>query len=405
MHSAISPCRRRTGHLRRATRGVNSEFTDDLDAIRRLAREVATAKIAPYASDVDASSRFPTEGFRALVDAELHATVIPTGYGGVGADALTGAVVAEEIARVCATTQQVCAANDLFVWPLLLAGSHEQRSQWLPPIAAGQKLGAFALSEPDAGSDIGSMRTRAIPTRGGWHLRGVKRWITNGGVAACYVVFAALDDAEGTKISAFIVDAEDAGLSFGAPERKIGFKGSPTTEVYLDDVFVPAERLVGALGEGMRIALATLDHTRIGIAAQAVGIAQGALDVATDYLGTRRQFGRALAEFQGLQFMLADMAVAVRAARLLTHAAAAEAQANSPTMGFAGATAKLFATDTAMKVTTDAVQLLGGAGCVADFPVERMMRDAKITQIYEGTNQIQRIVIARHLLSPKPDAD
>jgi alkylation response protein AidB-like acyl-CoA dehydrogenase len=378
---------------------VIPEPTDDLAAIRQLAREIAAAKIAPHASDVDACSRFPTEGYRALVDAQLHATLIPAQYGGVGADALTGAVVAEEIARVCATTQQVCAANDLFVWPLLLAGTHEQRSQWLPPIASGQTLGAFALSEPDAGSDIGSMKTRAVAAGDGWRLRGVKRWITNGGVAGCYVVFAALDDGDGAKISAFVVDAEDAGLSFGAPERKIGFKGSPTTEVYLDDVYVSAERLVGAPGEGMRIALATLDHTRIGIAAQAVGIAQGALDVATDYLGTRRQFGRALAEFQGLQFMLADMAVAVRAARLLTHAAAAEAHAHSPTMGFAGATAKLFATDTAMKVTTDAVQLLGGAGCVADFPVERMMRDAKITQIYEGTNQIQRVVISRHLLS------
>jgi alkylation response protein AidB-like acyl-CoA dehydrogenase len=381
---------------------VSAEHNDAAEEramIRELARSVAEHRIGPCAADVDESARFPTEGYRALVEAQLHAVVIPEAYGGVGSDALTGAVIAEEIARVCATTQQVSGANELFAWPLLLAGTHAQRERWLPPIAAGSALGAFALSEPEAGSDVASLTTRAIVTADGWCLRGTKRWITNGGVADSYILFAVTDPAAGSQgISAFIVEAGDAGLSFGAKERKMGLRGSPTTEVFLDDVVVPTDRLVGRPGDGLRIALATLDRTRTTVAAQAVGIAQGALDAAVTYVSQRRQFGRFLAEFQGLQFMIADMAVAVRAARLLTHAAAAEIEAQADTMGVAGAAAKLFASDAAMKVTTDAVQLLGGSGYVRDFPVERMMRDAKVTQIYEGTNQIQRIVIARSLL-------
>ncbi|GAB3346974.1 acyl-CoA dehydrogenase family protein [Modestobacter lapidis] len=379
---------------------MSSTGPEDLEEIRQLARSVAEGRIAPFAAAVDEEARFPTEGYRALVESQLHAVVIPEAYGGVGADALTGAVVAEEIARVCATTQQVSGANELFAWPLLLAGSAEQRQRWLTPIAAGDALGAFALSEPEAGSDVASMSTRAVATADGWRVRGTKRWITNGGVADCYLLFAVTDPAAGGRgISAFVVEAGDAGLSFGAPEKKMGLKGSPTTEIYLDDVVLPADRLVGRPGTGLQTAFGTLDRTRTGVAAQAVGIAQGALDVAVEYVSQRRQFGRALAEFQGLQFMLADMAVAVRAARLLTHAAAAEIEAGAASMGASGAAAKLFASDTAMSVTTDAVQLLGGSGYVRDYPVERMMRDAKITQIYEGTNQIQRIVIARALLA------
>ncbi len=375
---------------------------EDLEEIRDLARSVATGRIAPYAAEVDEAARFPAEGYRALVESQLHAVVIPEAYGGAGADALTGAVIGEEIARACATTHQVAGTNELFAWPLLLAGSEEQKQRWLAPIAAGEALGAFALSEPEAGSDVASMTTRAIATGDGWRIRGTKRWITNGGVADCYVLFAVTDPDAGTRgISAFVLEKTDAGLSFGAPEKKMGLKGSPTTEVYLDDVPLPAGRLIGRAGEGLRLALGTLDRTRTSVAAQAVGIAQGALDVAVDYLCQRRQFGQLLAEFQGLQFMLADMAVAVRAARLLTQAAAEEIEAGSPAMGASGAAAKLFASDTAMKVTTDAVQLLGGSGYVKDFPVERMMRDAKVTQIYEGTNQIQRIVIARDLLASR----
>jgi alkylation response protein AidB-like acyl-CoA dehydrogenase len=375
--------------------------TEDRAQIRALARSVAEDRIAPHAADVDETSRFPHESYEALVEAQLHAVVIPEEYGGVGADALTGALVAEEIARVCATTQQVSGANELFAWPLLLGGSHEQRSHWLSPIASGRTIGAFALSEPEAGSDIAALTTRAIRTDDGWHLHGTKRWITNGGVADTYMVFAATDpDAGSRRVSAFVVRSGDKGVSFGAPERKMGLKGSPTTELYLDDVAIPADRLVGGPGQGLRLALATLDRTRTTVAAQAVGIAQGALDVAVDHVRRRTQFGRPLAEFQGVQFMLADMAVAVQASRLLTHAAAEQIESSAPTMGASGAAAKLFASDTAMRVTTDAVQLLGGSGYVKDFPVERMMRDAKITQIYEGTNQIQRIVIARSLLGP-----
>jgi len=372
----------------------------DVEQIRQLARAVCAARIAPYAADVDESARFPSEGYRALVESQLHAVVIPEAYGGVGADALTGAVVAEEIAQVCATTQQITGANELFTWPLLLEGSEEQKRRWLTPIAAGEALGAFALSEPDAGSDVASMSTRALATESGWRLRGTKRWITNGGVADCYVVFAVTDPGAGSRaISAFVVERDDDGLSFGAPERKMGLRGSPTTEMYFDGVPLSGDRLIGRPGEGLRIALSTLDRTRTSVAAQAVGIAQGALDVAVRYVSERRQFGRLLAEFQGLQFMLADMAVAVRAARLLTHAAAAEIEDGAPTMGTSSAAAKLFASDTAMTVTTNAVQLLGGSGYVKDFLVERMMRDAKVTQIYEGTNEIQRVVIARALLA------
>jgi alkylation response protein AidB-like acyl-CoA dehydrogenase len=381
-----------------------STAAEDREEIRQLARSVAEGRVAPFAADVDESARFPTEGYRALVESQLHAVVIPEAYGGVGADALTGAVVAEEIARVCATTQQVSGANELFAWPLLLGGSEQQKQRWLAPIASGETLGAFALSEPEAGSDVASMSTRAVANGDGWRVRGTKRWITNGGVADCYLLFAVTDPDAGTRgISAFVLEKTDRGLAFGAPEKKMGLKGSPTTEIYLDDVPLPADRLIGHRGDGLKLALGTLDRTRTAVAAQAVGIAQGALDVAVDYVGHRRQFGKALAEFQGLQFMLADMAVGVRAARLLTHAAAAEIEAGAPTMGAAGAAAKLFASDTAMKVTTDAVQLLGGSGYVKDFPVERMMRDAKITQIYEGTNQIQRMVIARDLLARAPD--
>jgi alkylation response protein AidB-like acyl-CoA dehydrogenase len=368
--------------------------TEDRAQIRDLARSVAADRIAPHSAEVDESARFPVEGYRALVAAQLHAVVIPEAYGGVGADALTGVLVAEEIARVCATTQQVSGANELFSWPLLLAGTQEQRERWLVPIAAGEALGAFALSEPEAGSDVAALTMRAVETTAGWRLRGVKRWITNGGVADSYLLFAATEPAAGARgISAFVLHKSDAGLSFGAPERKMGLRGSPTTELLLDDVLLAADRLVGSPGDGLKIALATLDRTRTVVAAQAVGIAQGALDAAVEYAVGRRQFGKALTEFQ---------AVAVRAARLLTQAAAAEIDAGAPTMGVAGAAAKLFASDTAMKVTTDAVQILGGAGYVRDFPVERMMRDAKVTQIYEGTNQIQRIVIARDLVSRRP---
>ncbi|MFE9171090.1 acyl-CoA dehydrogenase family protein [Streptomyces kebangsaanensis] len=367
--------------------------------LRAAVRGLCEKEIAPRAAGVDANEAFPEASLRALTAARLHAVTLPERYGGEGGDHLAGVVVAEEVARACATTQQVAGSDELFALPLLLAGSEEQRQRYLPRIASGEGLGAFALSEPEAGSDVAAISTRATPTEGGWVLRGTKRWITNAGHADVYLVFAATGPKGGGKgLAAFVVEAGDPGLSFGAPERKMGMRGSPTREVYFDDVFVPADRLVGEPGEGMRIALATLDRTRATVAAQAVGIAQGALDVAVAYLTERLQFGKPLAAFQGLQFMVADMETQIRAARALTHAAARELDAHGGDITAAGAVAKCFASDMAMKVTTDAVQLLGGAGYVRDFPVERMMRDAKVTQIYEGTNQIQRLVIARSLL-------
>ena len=375
-------------------------LADEHLALRDLARQVAEEQIAPHAAEVDERGEFTEKSLRALVAAGLHCLGMPEEYGGQGGDHLASAVVAEEIARVCATTQQVYGANELFSLPLLLAGSDEIKQRYLPRIARGEWLGAFALSEPEAGSDVGAIATRATRTPGGWVLRGTKRWITNAGHADVYIVFASTDpEAGGRGLSAFVVEAGDTGLTFGAPERKMGLKGSPTCEVYLDHVTLPADRLIGRPGDGMRIALGTLDRTRTTVASQAVGIAQGALDTAAAYLVERRQFGQPLASFQGLQFMVADMEIQIRAARALTHAAARELDAGGTDITTGGAVAKCFASDTAMKVTTDAVQLLGGAGYVKDFPVERMMRDAKVTQIYEGTNQIQRVVVARSILA------
>src|SRR6201994_4593108 len=288
--------------------------------------------------------------------------------------------------------------------PLLLGASDEVRRRYLPSVARGEAMFSYALSEPEAGSDAAAMKTKAVRTDSGYVLNGVKRWITNAGVSKYYTVMAVTDpDAGPNGISAFVLEDGDPGFSLGAPERKLGIKGSPTRELYFDDTPVPAARLIGAEGQGFKIALRTLDHTRITIAAQALGIAQGALDYALGYVKERRQFGRAVAEFQGLQFMLADMAMKLEAARQLTYAAAARsaramAGEQVDDLTFFSSACKCLASDVAMAVTTDAVQLLGGYGYVNDFPVERMMRDAKITQIYEGTNQIQRMVMARQLL-------
>ena len=283
---------------------------------------------------------------------------------------------------------------------ILLAGSEEIRQRYLPELASGEAMFSYALSEPGAGSDAASITTRATRDGDGWRLNGAKRWISNAGVSRYYTVMAVTDPDAGTRgISMFVVHGDDEGFSLGAPEQKMGIKGSPTRELYFDDVRLGDDRLVGPPGTGFATALRTLDHTRPTIAAQAVGVAQGALDFAVGYVKERKQFGRAVAEFQGLQFMLADMGMALDAARLMTYAAAAKAERGDSDATYFSAAAKTFASDTAMKVTTDAVQLLGGYGYVKDYPVERMMRDAKITQIYEGTNQIQRVVMARNLLS------
>ncbi|MFG1848952.1 acyl-CoA dehydrogenase family protein [Micromonospora carbonacea] len=372
---------------------------EEHEAVREAVREVCAAKVAPHAAEADETGEFPKASYDALRSADFHAPHIPVEYGGAGADALATAIVIEEVARACASSSLIPAVNKLGTMPLILAGSDELKRAYLTPVAAGEAMFSYCLSEPEAGSDAASMTTRAVRDGDHWVLNGVKRWITNAGVSDFYTVFAVTDPTARSKgISAFVVEKSDQGVSFGAPEKKLGIKGSPTREVYLDNVRVPTDRMIGAEGTGFATAMKTLDHTRVTIAAQAVGIAQGALDYAKGYVQERKQFGKAVAEFQGVQFMLADMGMKLEAARQLTYAAAGKSERGDADLTYFGAAAKCFASDAAMEITTDAVQLLGGYGYTRDYPVERMMRDAKITQIYEGTNQVQRIVMARQLL-------
>ncbi|GAA4686083.1 acyl-CoA dehydrogenase [Streptomyces youssoufiensis] len=376
---------------------------EEHDMLRESVRALAEAKIAPFAAEVDEEGRFPQEALDALVSNDLHAVHVPESYGGAGADALATVIVIEEVARVCASSSLIPAVNKLGSLPVILSGSEELKKKYLGPLAKGDAMFSYCLSEPDAGSDAAGMKTKAVRDGDFYVLNGVKRWITNAGVSDYYTVMAVTDPEKRSKgISAFVVEKGDEGVSFGAPEKKLGIKGSPTREVYFDNVRIPADRLLGAEGTGFATAMKTLDHTRITIAAQALGIAQGALDYAKGYVKERKQFGKPIGDFQGVQFMLADMAMKLEAARQLTYAAAAKSErvaAGGPDedLTFYGAAAKCYASDAAMEITTDAVQLLGGYGYTRDYPVERMMRDAKITQIYEGTNQVQRIVMARNL--------
>jgi alkylation response protein AidB-like acyl-CoA dehydrogenase len=374
-------------------------LSDEHQAIREAVRAVCDAKVAPHAAEVDESGEFPQASYDALAAADFAAPHIGEEYGGAGADALATCIVIEEVARACASSSLIPAVNKLGTTPIILAGTEELRKQYLPPVAAGTAMFSYCLSEPEAGSDAAAMRTRAVRDGDHYVLDGVKRWITNAGISQFYTVFAVTDPDRRAGISAFVVEKDDPGVSFGAPEKKLGIKGSPTREVYLDKVRIPADRMIGAPHTGFATAMRTLDHTRVTIAAQAVGIAQGALDHALHYAKERTQFGKPIADFQGLQFLLADMGMKVEAARQLTYAAAGRSQRNDADLTFFGAAAKCFASDTAMQVTVDAVQVLGGYGYTRDYPVERMMRDAKITQIYEGTNQVQRIVMARQLLA------
>ena len=379
-------------------------LSEEHRAIREAVRELCEAKVAPYAAEVDEESRYPEEAAKALQQADFHAPHVPEEYGGAGADALATVLVIEEIARVCMSSSLIPAVNKLGSLPLMISGSEELKKHYLTRLASGEGGFSYCLSEPDAGSDAAAMKTRAVRDGDEWVLNGVKRWITNAGVSEYYTVMAVTDpDLEPEKrsrgISAFVVERSDQGVTFGAKEKKLGIKGSPTREVYLDNVRIPADRMIGDEGSGFETAMKTLDHTRITIAAQAVGVAQGALDFALGYARERRQFGTPISEFQGLQFLLADMGTKVEAARQLTYAAAGRSERGDADLTFFGAAAKCFASDVAMEVTTSAVQVLGGYGYTRDFPVERMMRDAKITQIYEGTNQVQRLVMARQLLA------
>jgi alkylation response protein AidB-like acyl-CoA dehydrogenase len=376
-------------------------LSEEHQAIREAVRAVADAKIAPYAAAVDEEARYPHEAAEALLASDFHAPHVPEEYGGAGADALATVLVIEEVARACVSSSLIPAVNKLGSLPVQIAGSEELKQTYLGALARGEGGFSYCLSEPDAGSDAGGMKTRAVRDGDEWVLDGVKRWITNAGESEFYTVMAVTDAEKKTRggISAFVVEKSDEGVSFGAPEKKLGIKGSPTREVYLDKVRIPASRMIGEEGSGFTTAMKTLDHTRVTIAAQAVGVAQGALDYALDYAKERQQFGKSIADFQGLQFMLADMGMKIEAARQMTYAAAGRSERGDDDLTFFGAAAKCFASDVAMEVTVNAVQVLGGYGFTRDYPVERMMRDAKITQIYEGTNQVQRIVMARQLLN------
>jgi alkylation response protein AidB-like acyl-CoA dehydrogenase len=374
------------------------QLTDEQQLLRKAVRQLTEDKIAPRAAEIDETASFPYDVLEALVRSGFHAVHIPEQYGGMGADAISTCVVIEEVARGCASSALIPIVNKLGSQPIILSGSEELKVRVLGDIAEGAMI-SYALSEREAGSDAASMRTKAAHDGDSWVLNGTKCWITNAGVSTYYTVMAVTDASKGANgISAFVVHKDDPGFSVGAKERKLGIKGSPTCEIYFEDCTIPADRIIGEPGTGFKTALRTLDHTRLAIGAQALGIAQGAFDAALAYVKERRQFGRRIADFQGLQFMLADMAMKIEASRQLVYAAAARAERNEPNLTFTSSAAKVFASDTAMSVTTDAVQLFGGYGYTQDFPVERMMRDAKITQIYEGTNQINRMVMARNLL-------
>ena len=375
------------------------DLPSEYKELRASVRALAEKEIAPHAQAVDEEHRFPQEAKNALVKNGLYAAHVPAEFGGDGADALATVLIIEEVARVCGSSSLIPAVNKLGSVPLILGGNDEQKKRWLPRLVKGKGF-SYCLSESEAGSDASALRTKVERKGDGWVLNGSKKWITNAGESEFYSVIAQGDASLGSKgITAFVVEKSDPGVSFGAPEKKMGMRGSPTREVYFDNVELSDDRRISEVGQGFALAMNTLDHTRITIAAQALGIAQGAFDVATKYAHERHQFGKPIFDFQAVQFMLADMAMNIEAARLLTYSAAVKSENGERDLRFFSAASKCFASDIAMKVTEDAIQVLGGYGYVTDYPVERMMRDVKLTQIYEGTNQIQRIVMARNLLN------
>ena len=375
------------------------DLPSEYKELRASVRALAEKEIAPHAQAVDEEHRFPQEAKNALVKNGLYAAHVPAEFGGDGADALATVLIIEEVARACGSSSLIPAVNKLGSVPLILGGNDEQKKRWLPRLVKGEGF-SYCLSESEAGSDASALRTKVERKGDGWVLNGSKKWITNAGESEFYSVIAQGDASLGSKgITAFVVEKSDPGVSFGAPEKKMGMRGSPTREVYFDNVELGDDRRISEFGQGFALAMNTLDHTRITIAAQALGIAQGAFDVATKYAHERHQFGKPIFDFQAVQFMLADMAMNIEAARLLTYSAAVKSENGKRDLRFFSAASKCFASDIAMKVTEDAIQVLGGYGYVTDYPVERMMRDVKLTQIYEGTNQIQRIVMARNLLN------
>lgn len=372
------------------------EYVEIRDTIRRIAED----KIKPLAIEIDERGEYPFETIKMLAEQGFLGANMPEEYGGTGLDLLSFCIIVEELARVCANTSQAVAVQELGALPIMIGADHELKQRVLPDVAAGKKIIAYALTEPNAGSDAASIKTKAERDGDHYILNGQKMFISNGGIADYYSVFAKTDKG----ITAFVVEKDTPGFEIGKLEKKMGLKGSPTAQIYIENCKVPVENRIGEEGEGWLIAMKTFDKSRPTIGALALGIAQGAFDVALEYVQEREQFGKKIAQFQGVQFMLADMATQIEAARGLVYRAAAKVNeltstGKNPELTQASSMAKMFASDVAMKVTTDAVQLLGGYGYIQDYSVERMMRDAKITQIYEGTNQIQRVIIAKTLLN------
>ena len=374
---------------------MSFQLTKEQELVRKLVRGFAVAEVEPIAGEIDKEHRFPAENIAKMSTLGLMGVPFSREYGGSGGDQLSYAITIEELSRVCASTGVICSAHtSLCCWPIYTWGTDEQKSKYLPDLLTGKKLGAFGLTEPNAGSDAGEQRTKAVDKGDHWLLNGTKIFITNGGHADIFVIFAVTDRTKGTRgISAFIIEKGSSGFSIGKIEEKMGICASSTTELIFDNCIVPKENLLGSAGDGYKIALSTLDGGRIGIAAQALGIAQGAFDATVDYMKSRSQFGKKLSQMQALQFEVAHMKTQIEAARLLVYNAAVRKQNHVPYSQDASM-AKLFAAETAMYVTTKCVQMHGGYGYTKDYPVERMMRDAKITEIFEGTSEIQKLVIA-----------
>jgi alkylation response protein AidB-like acyl-CoA dehydrogenase len=378
---------------------MNYFLTDEQVEIKKLARRIAEEKILPVRAKLDEASEFPHDLMKEFAKAGFNGVYIPVEYGGSGGGVLDMCLIVEELSRVCGGVGVCYAANGLAAYPIILGATEEQKKRYLPRVASGEWIGAFAITEPNAGSDASAIATIAVKDGNSWVINGTKHFITNGEVAHFYTVIASTDKTKGGRgLSAFLIEKGTPGFTFGKHENKLGIRASATAELIFQDCRVPAENLLGKEGLGFVTAMRTFDRTRPGVGAQAVGIAQGALEAATDYAQKRIQFGAPLSALEGIQFMLADMATKVEAARALVYAAARHADSGAKNMSGFSAMAKLFASDTAMAVTIDAIQVFGGYGYMKDYPVEKMMRDAKITQIYEGTNQVQRLVIARELL-------
>ena len=378
---------------------MNFQLTKEQEFVRKMVREFAETEVEPIAADIDREHRFPVETVEKMAKYGLLGVPFPTEYGGAGGDHISYAITVEELSRKCASTGVICSAHtSLCCWPIFAWGNEEQKRTYLPGLLSGEKLGAFGLTEPNAGTDASGQQTRAEDMGDHWLLNGAKVFITNGGYADVFVVMAMTDKSKGNHgISAFIVEKGDEGFSIGKTEDKMGICASSTTELIFQNCKIPKDRLLGEVGQGFKVAMSTLDGGRIGIASQALGIAQGALDVTLDYMKARKQFGKSLSKFQALQFIVAELATEIEAARLLIYKAADMKDKHLP-YGPAAAMAKLFAAETAMHVTTKCVQLHGGYGYTKDYPVERMMRDAKITEIYEGTSEVQKMVIAASVI-------